>query len=112
MRFPAWNSFVDATSSLTGFNKAYTFPASGWFFLTVEIGSQTNPLVNVYMAETGTASTSNTLIGTFGHNGGAAERNWSTLTVPVKRNNSVYLEKTGGGYATLTKAIFVYHESA
>ena len=105
---PNWSNFGDITSLLSLWNTSYTFGNNGWFFLTVEIGSQTNPRVNVYMRNSGTASTADNLIGSFGHNGGTAERNWSTLTVPVKSGNSVYLEKTGGGYATLTKAIVVY----
>lgn len=97
------NSATNLTSSIS-LGSRYTFANSGFFVLTIQVSGQTNSTVTIHMSDTNNASSTSQIIGRFLHNGGTAERNDTPFSFPVKKGQSIYLEKTGGGDASITYA--------
>lgn len=97
------NSAKVLTSAIS-LNTSYTFASSGLFVITIFVSSQADCTVTMYMSDNGTASSSSKKIGRWLHNGGTAEHNESPFSFPIKKGQSVYLDKTGGGTARIESA--------
>lgn len=97
------NTATDLTSSIS-LGSRYTFGASGLLVLTIKVQGQTSPHIEVRMSDTNNASTSSQIVTIFGENGGGAEYFQGPLTFPVKKGNSIYLNKTGTGSASVEGA--------
>lgn len=90
-------------------NKAFTITNDGFLVLSIEVGSQSDSKVQIHMTNSGTASTSTATVCSIAHNGGAAERNTIPVVLPVKKNQSVYLDWNGAGNATVKLAYLFVH---
>jgi hypothetical protein len=102
---------TNLTSSIS-LGSRYTFGASGLLVLTIQVKGQTNPAVEVRMSDSNNASASSQIVTIFGENGGSAEYFQGPLTFPIKKGNSIYLNKTGTGSATVERAyLFAWNNS-
>lgn len=105
------NGATNLTSSIS-LGSRYTFEASGLLVLTIRVTGQTGPTVEVRMSDTNNASSSSQIVTIFSENGGSAEYFQGPLTFPIKKGNSIYLNKTGTGSATVERAyLFAWNNS-
>lgn len=105
------NGATNLTSSIS-LGSRYTFGASGLLVLTIRVTGQTGPTVEVRMSDTNNASSSSQIVTIFSENGGSSEYFQGPLTFPIKKGNSIYLNKTGTGSATVERAyLFAWNNS-
>lgn len=108
------NNFVKISGatnikSSLAFDRSYTFTKSGFFVLTIKVSSQTGPTVVIHMTDSGSASSSSQVVGSFGTNGGSAEYQQCPFSFPIKTGQSIYLQTQGtGGKEIISAYIFAW----
>lgn len=96
-----YGTVFDISGSFYIGSAAYKVPIDGLLCVSITTSSQPAPQVYLKIANSGTASASSNVVAIWGHNGGGAEYNIAPVTIPVFSGNSCYLEKTGGGGASI-----------
>ena len=85
-------------------NSSYSMPDDGILMLTIQVGGQTNSTVTVHMVNSGQASASSATLCRVLHNGGGSERNNIPVIFPVRKNQAIYLDWNGTGFADVIYA--------
>ena len=105
--------FLDTSKRTTlsvSLDKSVTIPNNGFLTLSIAVGSQTDAKVNVLLSNSDTATSQSYIVCAVAHNGGSAESNIIPVVIPVKRNQSIYLDWSGTGSASV-KSAFLFGNS-